>query len=165
MDFLKSHLMEKIKFTALINLYSLAKLPLLAFITPEFVEMSDQRCVVKVRRDYRTRNHLNSMYFGALAMGAELSIAAAAIQAIQESGQRIDFIFKDFEAKFLKRGDAHVLFTCEHVQQVKELVNQAARSSERFEKTFDGFAQTVKSDEPIMKYRLTLSVKNRSTKT
>jgi acyl-coenzyme A thioesterase PaaI-like protein len=164
MDFLKSHLSDKLKFTALINLIALAKLPLLAFITPEFVEINDKRCVVKVRKGYRTRNHLNSMYFGALAMGAELSIAAVAIQAIQESGQPVDFIFKDFEAKFLKRGDAHVLFTCDQVQGVRQLVNQAAEATERFEKTFEGFAKTIKSDEPIMTYRLTLSVKNRSKK-
>lgn len=164
MDFLKSHLMERLKFTALVNAYSLMKLPLLAFITPEFTEFSDQRCVVKVRLGYRTRNHLGSMYFGALAMGAELSIAATAIQAIQDSGQKIDFIFKDFEAQFLKRGDAAVLFICDQVAAVRELIEQAAHSPDRFEKKFEGFARTVESEEPIMKYKLTLSVRNRSKK-
>jgi len=53
MDFLKSHLMEKLKFTALVNLYSLMKLPLLAFITPEFAELTHEKCVVKVRLGYR----------------------------------------------------------------------------------------------------------------
>jgi hypothetical protein len=162
MDFLKSHLMAKIKFTALINLFSLLKLPLLAFVTPEFTEFTDEKCVVKIRLGYRTRNHLNSMYFGALAMGAELSIAAAAIQAIQDSGQRIDFIFKDFEAKFLKRGDAHVLFICDQVADVRALVQTAAASNKRSEQTFQGFARTVNSEEPIMTYRLTLSVKKAS---
>lgn len=164
MDFLKSHLMERLKFTAFVNLFSVLKLPLLAFITPEFTEFTNEKCVVKVRLGYRTRNHLNSMYFGALSMGAELSIAAAAIQAIQDSGKKIDFIFKDFDAQFLKRGDAAVLFTCDQVAGVRELVEQAAHSTERFERKFEGYARTVKSEEPIMKYKLTLSVKNRSKK-
>ena len=36
------------------------------------------------------------MYFGALAMGAEAAIAIKAIEAIRESKQKVDFIFKDF---------------------------------------------------------------------
>lgn len=164
MDFLKSQLMEKIKFTALVNLFSLVKFPMVAFVTPEFTDLTPERCVVKVRLGLRTRNHLKSMYFGALAIGAELSIAAPCIQAIQESGQRIDFIFKDFEAQFLKRGDAHVLFTCDSAQGVRDLVTKATEHPERFEQQFEGYARTVKSDEPIMKYKLTLSVKNQSKK-
>ena len=162
MEFLKSKLSQRLKMTALVNAFSLAKIPLLAFTMPQFTEFSDERVVVKIRLGYRTRNHLNVMYFGALSMGAELSIAATAIDAIQQNGQRIDFIFKDFEAKFLKRADGHVLFICDQAPQVRALVIKASKSSERQEQSFEGFATVQGKEEPVMKYKLTLSMKNRS---
>ena len=42
------------------------------------------------------------MYFGALAMGAELSIALNVVQELYHSSKKIDFIFKDFQCEFLK---------------------------------------------------------------
>jgi hypothetical protein len=164
MDFLRSQLMERIKITALVNLFSLIKLPLLAFITPEFVEFTDEKTIVRVRLGYRTRNHLSVMYFGALAMGAELSVAGAAVDQIQKSGQKIDFLFKDFESSFLRRADGNVLFICEDAGAVRQLIKEASLSSDRLEHKFSGFAVVEGKDEPVMKYKLTLSVKNRSKK-
>ncbi len=104
------------------------------------------------------------MYFGALGIGAELSIAAAAVVAISESKQKIDFIFKDFSAQYLKRGDGHVHFICEEVAVVKSLIEEAKNSSERLERKLKGYAVVPSTNptEPIMHYELTLSVKNRS---
>lgn len=155
---------ENLKMTAYVNMASLLKLPLLAFCTPQVVRIDDERSEIKVRLDWRTQNHLNVMYFGALAMGAELSIALKAIQEIQKSKQRIDFIFQDFDAQFLKRADNHVHFICDEADGVAELIEQAKNSTERFHRKFAGYAVVEGSDEPVMKYHLTLSVKNRSKK-
>lgn len=157
--------LEVLKLTAMINGYSALQIPLLGFITPRVVALSDTRAEVRVRLDRRTRNHLNVMYFGALSMGAELSIALKAIQAISQSGKRIDFIFKDFSAQFLKRADGHVNFVCDEAAGVQELIGEACGSSERLERTFKGYAYVPeKSTEPVMTYSLTLSVKQRSKK-
>lgn len=157
--------LKNLKLTALINAYSLVQIPLLGFITPRVVEATGTKSVVRVRLDRRTRNHLGVMYFGALAMGAELSIALRAITAIADSGQKIDFIFKDFSAEFLKRADGHVDFVCAQAKQVGDLIKRAARSTDRLEKTFTGFAYVpANGKEPVMKYTLTLSVRNRTLK-
>lgn len=154
---------KNLKLTALINGFSLIKIPLLAFCGPQVVELSDEKSVVKVALKYRTKNHLRVMYFGALAMGAELSIALMAVDQIQKSGQKIDFLFKDFEARFLKRAEGDVHFVCPDAKEVKDLIEQAKTSGERLEKKFTGYALVPKlSDEPVMTYALTLSVKNRS---
>jgi acyl-coenzyme A thioesterase PaaI-like protein len=156
---------ENLKLSALINLYCSVNIPLLGFITPRVVSLSDARSEVRVRLDRRTRNHLKVMYFGALAMGAELSIALRALTAIQESGKKIDFIFQDFQAEFLKRADGHVHFVCDEAAGVLALIQEAANSDERLSKTFAGYAYVPSSGtEPVMKYKLTLSVKNRSSK-
>ena len=143
--------------------YALLKLPLLAFVNPKILELKDSRSVVQIKLGYRTRNHLNVMYFGALAVGAELSIAIKAVEAIQTCGKKIDFIFKDFKSEFLKRADGDVHFICQEADLVQSLIKQAVHSSERLEKTFSGWAVVPsKSQEPVMTYQLTLSVRMRS---
>jgi len=157
--------LNNLKITALINAYCAVNIPLLAFITPRVVELNEQRAVVRVRLDRRSRNHLGVMYFGALAMGSELSVALKALTAIHDSGKKIDFIFKDFQAEFLKRADGHVHFVCDEAARVQDLINRAAASAGRFNETFHGFAYVPKSgEEPVMKYRLTLSVRQRMPK-
>ncbi|MFZ4405281.1 MAG: DUF4442 domain-containing protein [Pseudobdellovibrionaceae bacterium] len=153
---------ESLKLTFLVNALSWLKIPLLAFCAPKVIEISDQRSVVRIGLGYRTKNHLNVMYFGALAMGAELSIALKAVQNIQKSGKKIDFIFKDFHCEFLKRADGDVHFICEQAGAVAELIEQSLSSKERLEGTFHGAAFVAgQLDQPIMKYSLTLSVRNR----
>lgn len=155
--------LENLKLTAMINAVSLWQIPLLAFITPKVVELTNERSEVRVRLGHRSRNHLKVMYFGALAMGAELSIALKAVQAIHNSGMRIDFIFKDFSSQFLKRADGHVHFICDEAGKVQELIEAAMLTDERLEATFNGYAVVPsKSNEAVMRYALTLSVRKRS---
>ena len=154
--------MSPLKMTMFVNALSLFKIPLLAFVTPRILELSDERVVVKVRLDRRSRNHLGAMYFGALAMGAELSVATRALQAISDSKKKIDFIFKDFQCEFLKRADAHVHFVCADAAKIVKLIETAVNDPERHGEVFEGYAFCPsRSEEPIMKYRLTLSVKRR----
>ncbi len=156
---------ENLKLTAYINAYCAVQIPLLGFITPRVVELTEERSVVRVRLDRRTRNHVGVMYFGALGMGAELSVALKAIQTIARSGQKIEFIFKDFKAEFLKRADGHVHFICDEAAAVANLIEEALSSSERLSRTFTGRAVVAdQPDEPVMTYALTLSVRNRSIK-
>lgn len=156
---------DNLKLTALINAYSAFNIPLLAMITPRVIELTENRSVVRVRLDRRTRNHLGVMYFGALAMGAELSIALKAIDAINKSGKRIDFIFKDFSAQFLKRADGHTHFVCDEAALVEDLIQRACATAERLDHTFKGYAFVpTGGPDPVATYTLTLSVKNRSVK-
>lgn len=157
---------QKLEYTALINALSAVKIPLLAACTPRVIELSDNKTEVKVRLDWRTQNHLGVMYFGALAMGAELSIALKAIEKIRVSKKPIDFIFKDFKCEFLKRADGHVHFVCEQADQVAALVKKTGDSGDRFSETFEGYAYVPENGtEPVMKYWLTLSMKKRSRRT
>lgn len=152
--------------TAFINLYGLLKIPLLLFVNPRVVDYGEKRFVVKIPLSYRTKNHLNSMYFGALGIGAELSVAGAAVVAITECKQKIDFVFKDYTGQYLKRADGDVHFICDEVEAVKQLIEEAKTNPNRIERKFKGYAIVPKVSEtdPVMTYELTLSVKNRSLK-
>jgi hypothetical protein len=104
------------------------------------------------------------MYFGALSIGAELAVGLTAVTSIYESGQKIDFIFKDFKADFLKRCDGDVYFICDEADKVRELIEKAKTTSERLESCFKVYS-TVPSKsktDKVATYELTLSVKNRS---
>lgn len=146
--------------------YGLFKIPLLAYVAPKCVELTPTRSVIKIKLNRRSQNHLKVMYFGALGIGAELSVAITAVASIYESGQRIDFIFKDFKAEFLKRCDGDVHFICEEADRVRALIEKASSCPERLEGTFKGYCTVPSKSETdkVATYELTLSVKNRSLK-
>lgn len=149
-----------------LSLYAWTKIPLIGFTGPRVLESSNQRTVLMVPLNYRTKNHLGAMYFGALAIGAELSIAMLAVQKIQESGARIDFLFKDFKAEFLKRAEGDVHFICEQAQVVVDQILEAKTSEERINRTMKAYAIVPSKSETdhIAEFELTLSVKRRVKK-
>lgn len=157
---------ENFKNNLLLSAYSWVKIPLIGFCLPRVLESTDQRTVLKIPLGFRTKNHLGAMYFGALAIGSELSIALTAVKKIQESGLRIDFLFKDYKAEFLKRAEGDVHFICEEAQRVVEQIQEAKNSTERINRTMTAYAivPSVSKTEKVATFELTLSVKNRQKK-
>ena len=150
--------------TLFLRYFGLVKVPMLFYIRPRLMEWTADRVVFKLPLNRRTKNHLGSMYFGALAAGADLAAGFAAVAAIRESGEPISFVFKDVKGEFLKRaeGDAH--FTCDDVGMVTDLVEKARETGERVELVVP-VVVTVPSklgDEPVARFALTLSLKRKS---
>lgn len=149
-----------------LSLYAWTKIPLIGFCSPKVIEASDKRTILKVKLGFRTKNHLGAMYFGALAIGSELCIAMLAVKKIKESGERIDFLFKDYKADFLKRAEGDVHFICDEAQVVVDQINEAKNSSERINRTMTAYAivPSVSVTEKVATFALTLSVKRRTVK-
>lgn len=141
---------------------SLFKIPLLAFTWPEVLELGEAKSRLKIPMSYRTKNHLNVVYFGALCMGAEAVIALAVLDEIRKEG-KIDFLFKDFKAEFLKRAESDVIFVCEQGAEIREMVKRARITKERQTATFKSYAMTPDKtgQEKVAEFSLTLSVKQR----
>lgn len=127
------------------------------------MEMRQDRTVIRIRLSRRTKNHLNSMYFGALAVGAELVVAAKAVHAIEVSKMKVDFVFKDFKVEFFKRAEGDVFFICDQGLAVEALVAQTLASGERVTRTFQGYGvvPSKNAEEKILQFDVTLSVKRR----
>jgi len=157
---------ERLKQNFFLWAYSWAKIPLIGFVGPKILESSPERTVLKVSLGYRTKNHLGAMYFGALAIGAELSIAMLAVKLIEDSGLRIDFLFKDFKAEFLRRAEGDVHFICEEAKTVVEQIEEAKANPERINRTMKAYAivPSVSPTERVAEFELTLSVKRREKK-
>lgn len=158
--------MNKFKDNLFLLLYAWTKIPLIGFVGPRVIESSNQRTELKVPLNYKTKNHLGAMYFGALAVGSELCIAMLAVKKIEESGERIDFLFKDYKANFLKRAEGDVHFICEQANVVVEQIEAAKISEERINRTMTAYAivPSVSQTERVAEFELTLSVKRRVKK-
>jgi acyl-coenzyme A thioesterase PaaI-like protein len=141
----------------------LTKIPLLFYVGVSVAEISPERMVVKIPLRRRTKNHLGSMYFGALCIGADCAPGAFAMYLIRQQPARISMVFKDFQAEFLKRAEGDVYFCCSQGKEIAELVAQATASGERVERQVEVIATVPSlSDEPVAKFKLTLSLKKRT---
>lgn len=158
--------MKNFKENLFLTLYAWTKIPLIGFVSPKVLEANNQRTVLKVSLNFRTKNHLGVMYFGALAVGSELSVAMLAVKLIEESGEKIDFLFKDYKANFLKRAEGDVHFICDEAQVVVDQINEAKTSEERINRTMKAYAivPSVSQTERVAEFELTLSVKRRVKK-
>ncbi|HEX7153939.1 MAG TPA: DUF4442 domain-containing protein [Thermoanaerobaculia bacterium] len=147
--------------TLLIRLWALKNVFVLFFIKPSVVEVNERRCVVKIPLTWRTKNHLESMYFGVLCMGADVAGGLISFHLARQAKTPISFAFKDMNAKFLKRAEGDVLFTNNDGAAIQEMVQRALATGERAETTVHVTA-TVPSklgDEPVAEFDMTLSIK------
>ena len=155
--------LARLRETLYVRALTAAKIPLIAWLRPVVEELSDERCVVRIPLRRRARNHIDSMYFGALCTGADCAGGLIAMRLIQQGSGRVQFVFKDFAATFLKRAEGDVLFTCEDGDRVRELVDSAERSGERVEETVRVTATVPDKlgDEPVAEFELTISLKRK----
>jgi hypothetical protein len=138
-------------------------IPLLFFVRPRIMEISDQRAVIVIRLNRRTRNHVRSMYFAALCAGADLVPGLIALRLIGKQNDKIVFVFKDFYADFLQRCEGDVYFTFEEGELIAAAIERTKNTGERQNVTLNVTA-TVPSklgSEPAAKFKLTLSLKKR----
>lgn len=162
MSWLAKLFSETTRETFTLRLFALKKIPLLFYVGVSVRELSHERMVVRIPLRRRTRNHLGSMYFGALCIGADVAPGAFAMYLIRQQPVNITMIFKDFQAEFLKRAEGDVDFVCAQGKEIAELVAQAAISEERVERQVDVIATVPSlSDEPVARFKLTLSLKRR----
>jgi acyl-coenzyme A thioesterase PaaI-like protein len=152
-----------LKETALVRLLGL-RIPVLLFLSPEVVALDDEGCAVKIPFGWRSRNHVGSMYFGALCAGADLAAGLNAARLIYRRHRKVKLVFADVKAEFLKRADGDVVFRSTDGRRVAEAVRQADETGERVTLPIEVVA-TVPSkygDEPVARFTLGLSLKRKS---
>lgn len=154
---------KKLRDTFLLRAFGFLRIPLLFSVQPTILQLSDEQAVVRIKLSRWTRNHWGSMYFGTLAIGADCAVAMTAMHHIWcLDAKDVQLIFKDFQAKFLKRPDGNVLFICDEGLKAKELVEAAIDSSERQNLTLKARAVLEKKpEESVAEFALTLSLKKK----
>lgn len=142
--------------------FGLAKIPLLFACSPRVIEISDSSCKVLLPFRKIVKNHLGSMYFGAMAIGADTCVGMLALDKIQHSGKKISLIFKSFKADFLRRAEGDTLFVCEQGHDMDAMIAKVIATGERVSEPFKG--QALVNGEVVAEFELTLSLKLQKSK-
>lgn len=139
------------------------RVPLLFSVRPKVVELNERRAAVKIPLNRWTRNHLGSMYFGTLAIGADCVVGILAFYAIQRrKAKKVHLSFKDFQAEFLRRPEGSVLFCCDAGPEIEALVDEVLHTGERKNLTVPAYAALAKNPEQVVaRFLLTLSLKRK----
>jgi len=156
--------MSQLKKTLLLRYFGLLKIPMIFFVRPLVVDITDSGSEIKIPLRRRTRNHLKSMYFAALTLGADLAAGLLAMEQIAKSGHRISLVFKDVQADFLKRVDGDAHFICQDGPRIRELISEVIKTGERQHEQVhvQVFSPKKYGDEVLAEISLTLSLKEKN---
>lgn len=157
--------MDKTLWTATLKLwaYTGIKIPLIFWLRPRIIELDPLHCAVRIPLGRRSKNHLHSMYFGALSVGADLVGGTFLLYLLKAEFNKVTFAFKDYQAEFLKRAEGDVRFVTHDGLLIADAINKARETKERQNVPIQVIATvpSISSDEPVARFTLTLSLKFR----
>lgn len=145
------------------KLVGLFQIRMIGFAGAKLISYSEDKTVIRIPLNWRTKNHLGSMYFGALATGADVTGAWIAFDYLARTKAPVSIVFKDIHANFLKRADGDVHFTCTDGPEVVQAFKATIADGERKNLELKVVA-TVPSkydDEPVAEFNMTLSMRAR----
>ncbi|MEA9356516.1 DUF4442 domain-containing protein [Bacteriovorax sp. PP10] len=160
-ELLKKNVPKKYQDTLFVRLFGFMKVPLIFWVSPSVVKMDDKECIIKIPLNRRTKNHLNSMYFGVLCTGADLAGGLVAMNEITASKKKVALSFKDFKADFLKRAEGDVHFIVTQIPEIKKFVADVIKSGERMNMPVEikAVVPSINPEEVVANFVLTLSLK------
>lgn len=137
------------------------KIPLIGHLKPKLIAFDSKKVVVKLPLKRRSKNHLNSMYFGALAVGADLAGGLHGFYYTSQLKVKMSLVFKSFQAQFLRRPESDVYFVCEMGEEVKAMIEESQKTGERINKpiTIKAFTHYPENPEEVADFILELSIK------
>ena len=155
--------MEKVlwKETLKTWIFGLIYIPMIFWLRPRIIRLSNQGGVLMVPFRRRTKNHVNSMFFGPFATGADVLGGALMIHFLGKKVKHYPFVYKNFHAEFLKRATSDVYYYCEDGQKIADAIALSTQTGERQNIELNMTATTPKTsgNDPIAYFKLTLSLK------
>ena len=151
----------QLKETILLRLYTFFKIPLISYCKPVVISFDDTHLKIRIPLNRRTKNHINSMYFGALSVGADLAGGFLALLLINKKKTKQNIVFKSASSTFLKRAEGDVYFTCNNGKEILETMEKSKETKERQNIFVDVEAHCYEYStiEPIATFKMELSVK------
>lgn len=111
------------------------KIPLIGYTRPKLIALNDDSVKVTIQLRRRTRNHLNSMYFGALAIGADVAGGIHAFYFAEKYKQKVSFAFKGMNCEFIMRAESNCTFVCNDGKKVEEAILKSKATGDRINDT------------------------------
>ena len=136
---------------------------MIGYCRPRVVNVSDTEVVLSIPLNRRTRNHVGSMYIGAMTVGVDFVTGLTAMISIKKSKKNIVLIFKDLKSSFIKRAEGETFFTCNHTKEIKAAVKKVVDSKQRVNIEVPIIATVPEKfgDEPVADFTITLSMKEK----
>ena len=140
------------------------QIPVICYCRPQIIHLDDENCTLRIPLNWRTRNHVQSMYIGVFTVGADLTGGLLTLSSIRKRKRKVVLIFKDFHANFFKRAEQDVIFICRDGAAIDQAVQQAVDKGERINLPINITAMLSQDteDDPVANFRLTLSMKDRT---
>ena len=137
------------------------KVPLIGYLNPRLITLTDQEIIIKLPLTRRSKNHLHSMYFGALAVGADLAGGLHGFYHAKQAGVNVSLAFKSFQAQFLKRPESDVYFVCTMGNIVKDMITESQNTKQRVNQPIliNAYTHYPDHSEEIANFVLELSLK------
>tara|TARA_B100000508_G_scaffold141026_1_gene145272 strand:- start:46487 stop:46963 length:477 start_codon:yes stop_codon:yes gene_type:complete len=149
------------KMRRMLWLMGIVKIPMIAYVKPRLLQLDDEQALVRIKLRRRTKNHLKSMYFGSLAVGADVAAGLHAYYFANKEGARVSFAFKSVKAEFLKRAETHVYFLSKDGDIVEKAFQKAKDTKERVNQMVRVEARNT-LDEIVAIFDMEISVKIKS---
>ena len=142
-------------------LLGLLKIPMIGFVRPRLISLDREEVVIRIKLGRRSRNHLGSMYFGALAVGADLAAGLHAFYFGELKGYKVSLAFKGIKGEFLKRAESDVAFRCVEGQKILEALELSKSLAERVNIPVQVKAYNSDNEE-VADFELVLSLRVKS---
>lgn len=133
------------------------KIPMIGYTRPKVLVLNDEQLVIEIKLSRRTKNHLQSMYFGALMVGVDLAAGMHAVYFSEKLNCKISLAFKSVQAEFLKRAEGTVQFKMNEGNKVRAIINTSMIEKRRVNDFLE--IEMYVGVEMIAKAKMELSVK------
>ena len=130
---------------------------MIAYCRPKILESNSKFVKIRIPLRRKTKNHLNSMYFGALSVGADFTAGLLVLNNLNKNKSKAKLLFKDFQANFIKRALSDVVFICEDFKEIEKSVLNNINSGERV--NFKIKVSAFCCEDLIATFALTTSIK------
>ena len=157
------------RFTLFLKYFGWFKVAMIGYLRPKIITLTSQTIIVKIPLNRRSKNHLNSMYFGALAVGADIAGGLHGFYHADKMNRNISLAFKTFQAHFLSRPESDVYFVSEMGNTVHKMLITSQQQQKRINQAITVTAYTDYQNEKkkVATFTLELSIKvltdNRNT--
>jgi len=142
----------------LLFLLGFMKIPMIRYTKPKLLAIDDTTVRVKIKLRRRTKNHLSSMYFGALSVGADIAGGIQVFYFSKKMDHKVSFAFKGMNAQFLKRAESDIVFESNEGQKIQKAMEKSLKEGSRIN---DSIMVEAKNDsgEIVATFEMIVSVR------
>lgn len=162
---LVKRLPESLRTKALFH-FGISLTPMIRYVSPRLVEITSDRATVRIDVSRRTKNHVNSLFLGALTAGGDCVAALFPMKFMFETGHPAAPIVKSVSSEYYKKIMKYAHFTCTQGRELYEVCHAAVVSGERREITVHVMvtAPAEFGDEVVARISQVMSIKELSRK-